>query len=124
MTTIQRILNKHGLSSRLPRRTRKQIASGNSSKELIRLTASVTHNLTFSTCEQFDTQSAGIMIFLLIIKKYGIDKAIEKVHYPSINGISRLSAILALLAIKLTNRKRYSHDDSWCFDRGLGALLE
>ena len=72
--------------------------------------------------EKFSTQLAGLLLFLPIIKSYGIDKIIEHSDYPGTKVINRLSSILAFLALKLSDVERYSMDDAWCMDRGMGLF--
>jgi hypothetical protein len=57
-----------------------------------------------------------------LISKYGIDKAVGQSSYPGTKTISRLSSILSFIALKLSDVKRYSDDDMWCMDRGLGLF--
>ena len=68
------------------------------------------------------TRGAGLLCFLPIIKKYGIDLAIERSMYPGSTHIPKLNAILSFLALKLSSFERYGHDDAWCMDRGLGMF--
>jgi transposase len=72
--------------------------------------------------EKFSSQLAGILLFLPIIRSYGIDKIIEDSDYPETSVINRLSSILSFLALKLSNIERYSMDDAWCMDRGMGLF--
>jgi len=72
-------------------------------------------------CE-FSSQLAGILIFLPVIKYYGIDKLIEESEYPQTKVIGRLSSILSFVALKLSDVERYSMDDAWCMDRGMGLF--
>jgi len=72
--------------------------------------------------EQFSSANLGILCFLPLIKKYGLDKVIEKSTYPQTSQINRLSSILSFLALKLSSVKRYSKDDLWCMDRGSGLF--
>lgn len=72
--------------------------------------------------EEFHTQNAGILSFLPIIKTYGIDKVIESSSYPETKSLPRLPSILAFIALKLSNFRRYTADDLWCMDRGLGLF--
>ena len=72
--------------------------------------------------EEFSSQLAGILLFLPIIKKYGIDQLINSSEYPETSVINRLSSILSFIALKLSNIERYSMDDSWCMDRGMGLF--
>jgi transposase len=72
--------------------------------------------------EKFSSQMAGILMFLPVIKEYGIDKIIRNSGFPDTSVISRLSAILSFLALKLSCVERYSMDDMWCMDRGMGLF--
>lgn len=72
--------------------------------------------------EKFSSNNLGIMAFLPIIRKYGIDKAIGQSAYPQTKAINKLSSILSFIALKLSNIKRYSKDDLWCMDRGSGLF--
>jgi hypothetical protein len=72
--------------------------------------------------ERFHSGSTGIFTFLPYIKKYGVDQAIAKSSYPQTKSINKLSSILSFVALKLSGVKRYSDDDMWCMDRGLGLF--
>ena len=72
--------------------------------------------------EKFSSQLAGILLFLPIIRSYGIDKLVIDSDYPETSTINRLSSILSFLALKLSNIERYSMDDCWCMDRGMGLF--
>lgn len=72
--------------------------------------------------ESFSTSSAGLLCFLPIIHKYGIDSLISKSAYPGTKTISTLSSIMSFLAIKILGMRRYSVDDLWCMDRGSGLF--
>jgi transposase len=70
----------------------------------------------------FTTQLAGLLCVLPTIVKYGIDKIIDVSAYPETKEIRRMSSILSFVALKLSNVRRYSADDAWCMDRGLGLF--
>ena len=72
--------------------------------------------------EKFHSSNTGLLVFLPIIYKYGIHKLIERSSYPFTKRINRISSILCFLALKLSSIKRYSHDDLWCMDRGMGLF--
>ena len=72
--------------------------------------------------EKFSSQLAGILLFLPIIGSYGIDKLINDSSYPETSVIDRLSSILSFLALKISDIERYSMDDAWCMDRGMGLF--
>lgn len=116
---ITSVLQKEGFA-RMPRRDsefRKNILAGTASK----IVAQKTKRLEFKP-EEFTSQIAGVLSFLPVIKKYGIDKAIVSSSYPKTQFIGKLSSILCFLALKLSNIRRYSADDTWCMDRGMGLF--
>ena len=72
--------------------------------------------------EVFSSQLGGLLCVMPYIIKYGIDKIIDQSLYPGTKEISRTSSILSFIALKLSNIKRYSADDAWCMDRGMGLF--
>ena len=72
--------------------------------------------------EKFHSSASGLFAFLPVIYQYGIHSLIERSAYPSTTVINKLSSILCFLALKLSGIKRYSHDDLWCMDRGMGLF--
>ncbi len=113
---IYNILKREGFS-RLPRRTKlvKQ------ELKLPKIKAEKTCKLSF-TPEKFKSTSAGILCLLPYIKQYGISDAITQSDYPETKSTDKLNSILAFVALKASNVKRYSSDDCWCMDRGLGLF--
>jgi len=113
---IYNILSSEGFS-RLPRRSKlvKQ------QLEPIQLEAEKSMPLSFEP-EIFKSANAGILMFLRLIKRYRVDEVIRKSRYPSTSQISKICSILSFLALKLSNRRRYSSDDTWCMDRGMGLF--
>jgi hypothetical protein len=76
--------------------------------------------------ETFSSQNAlGILCLLPYIQRHRLDRLIERSLYPQTVALHRLSSILSFVALKLSNVRRYTADDAWCMDRGLGlfALL-
>ena len=63
-----------------------------------------------------------ILCFLPLLTAYEIDKLIINSEYPETKTIPRINSILSFLALKLSNIKRYTKDDLWCMDRGLGLF--
>ena len=115
---IQNILQKEGFD-RLPRRAKQNRGLRNTSDIIAAAESSA---LSYGP-ETFSTlNSIGILCLLPYIKQYGLDKAIEKSRYPETKSIDRLSSILSFIALKLSNIRRYSADDLWCMDRGLGLF--
>jgi hypothetical protein len=78
------------------------------------LQAPISEKYPFIDLEQFSSKGVGVLCFLPIIKAYAIDKAIERSSYPATKTIGKLNAILAFLALKLSNVQRYGQDDGWC----------
>ncbi len=113
---ISDILKRQGFA-RLPRRS-KYIKS---TLETPKIKAEKSEALNF-TAEKFSTQTAGIFSFVPYLEKYGIIKAISESDYPKTKTMDRASSILAFLALKLSNIRRYSADDIWCMDRGSGLF--
>lgn len=85
------------------------------------LLAEKTRTLDFSG-ERFTSQLASLLCFLPFIKYYELDKVIAASAYPETKLLNRTASIYAFLALKLSNIKRYSADDLWCMDRGMGLF--
>lgn len=113
---VYKLLNSEGFA-RLPRRSRPE----KKSLELPKIKAPIAGLLEI-TDEKFYSASTGIFAFFPFIKQYGIDKVIAESFYPQTKNINRFSSILSFIALKLSNVKRYSDDDMWCMDRGLGLF--
>lgn len=114
--TIYNILSNNGFS-KLPRR----INVDKQTLENPGIEAPKSITLDFS-CENFKSTSAGLLCFLPYIHKYGIDKLIEESLYPQTESINCISSILSFLALKLSNVRRYTADNLWCMDRGMGLF--
>lgn len=104
---------------RLPRRTKEErdISLAN-----VPIEAEKSIALKYADEEFSANQAAGILCFLPYIYKYGIDGAIDQSSYPGTVMIGKTSSILSFLALKLANFARYTADDQWCMDRGLGLF--
>ena len=113
---IYNIIKREGFS-RLPRRTKlvKQ------ELWLPKIKAEKSCQLSFSA-EKFKSTSGGILCLLPYIKGYGISDAIAQSNYPGTKSIETLNSILSFIALKASNIRRYSSDDRWCMDRGLGLF--
>lgn len=111
------VLKREGFE-RLPRRTHRSKKSINTT-----LTIEAPRSIKLKDeNDDFNTISTGVLSFLPYIKHHKIDKAIENSQYPETKCIPRLNSILSILALKLSNFSRYSKDDIWCMDRGLGVF--
>jgi transposase len=118
--TITAILKERGFT-RLPRRV-KSIREETLSQSVGALLQAPKSWRIDKGDEEFTSQLAGIMCFLPIIRGYEIDTLIRKSAYPKTQQIGRLQSILCFLALKLSNFERYSMDDAWCMDRGMGMF--
>lgn len=114
--TIYNILSSNGFS-KLPRR----VKADKQKLDPPLIEAPVSSVLGFEP-ETFKSGSAGLLCFLPYIQYYGIDTIIQNSLYPGTSTIDRLSSILSFTALKLSNNRRYSADNNWCMDRGLGLF--
>jgi len=114
--TIYNIIKQEGFS-RLPRRTK--LVKQN--LEFPKIKADKSYWLTFKP-EKFKGTSAGVLCLLPYIEQYGISEAILQSDYPKTKSIDKLSSILSFVALKSSNVRRYSSDDRWCMERGLGLF--
>ncbi len=114
---IYKVIKREGFG-RLPRRS-KMLKNETRSSIPISAPKSVLH---VEISESFNTPSIGIMCFIPYILKYEINKLIVESSYPSTKSLPVINSILAFLALKLSNIRRYSADDIWCVDRGLGLF--
>jgi len=116
---IHLITKKEGFA-RLPRRTQKI----KNELQQPKIQAPKSIELQFEESEEFKTNNAGILCFLPYLKKYGIDNIIKNSKYPETKTIDKISSILSFISLKLSNIRRYSCDDIWCMDRGLGLFAK
>ncbi len=116
---IDSVLKKEGFA-RLPRRD-SEMKQELKTEIPDKLLAEKTRGLDFSR-EKFTSQLAGILCFLPFIKYYGLDQVIANSAYPETKQLDRATSIYAFLALKLSSIKRYSADDLWCMDRGMGLF--
>jgi len=118
LDTIDSILKSEGFAP-LPKRTRQE-----------RSIAVVPHKIKAPqsssldwVCEKFTTGiGAGPLVFLPLIEKLGIVKAIKSANFPSTSNLSDVQMVLSFLALKLMGSKRLSHDTNWNLDRTLGLF--
>jgi transposase len=115
---IYNILQKDGFL-RLPRRTKEEKKLSQSS---VREVAEKSEKTTLPIGYLHTSQAAGIFCFLPYLEKSGILQAIESSNYPETNSLSKTNSILSFVALKLSNFGRYTKDDQWCMDAGLGLF--
>jgi hypothetical protein len=114
---IHSILQVEGFA-RLPRRNKIEKQKG-----LLKNVIEAPKSELLSTHdESFNTQDASLLIFMRYIKQYNIDGLINHSLYPGTTQIPTINSILAFIGLKLSNVRRYSSDDLWCMDRGLGLF--
>jgi len=114
---IYQEIKKAGFA-RLPRRTK---FAKTDIQATVKIEAPKTAMLTGEK-ESFNSSNVGLLCFAPLIKSYGIDKLIGESLYPETTTLPRINSILSFVALKLSNIKRYTKDDLWCMDRGLGLL--
>jgi len=113
---VHALLKREGFG-KLPRRSKVDKSSLSAPK----LTAPSSEMLSL-TAERFQSSSTGVLTLLPVIFAYGIDAVIRDSDYPETKVINRESSILSFIALKLSSIERYSEDDLWCMDRGLGLF--
>jgi transposase len=114
---IYLIVKKEGFA-RLPRRTKKEKRM----PHIPSIKPDVSSKIEYVSGDIFHSNDPGLLCFWPIIKTYGIDAVINDSDYPETQAISKFSSIMAFLALKLSNVRRYSADDLWCMDRGPGLF--
>lgn len=115
---VHNLLKSEGFA-RLPRRSR---LAKDETHATVKIEAAKSELLQY-TPEVFQTErSIGLLCLLPAIQELGIDRLIEQSQYPETKSIPKLNAILSFLALKLSNVRRYTADDLWCMDRGLGLF--
>jgi len=118
---INSVLKREGFA-KLPRRSQAAKSGTELPPGLEKMQAEKARAMDFSAGESFTSESLGLLAFLPVLAGYGIDKAIEESAYPQTKSMDRLRSILCFLALKLSSVKRYSMDDLWCMDRGMGMF--
>lgn len=107
--------------ARLPRRS---VATHHDTLAAVKLEAAKSVVLgAASKPERFHTQNTlGVLCLLPYIQAYGIDKLIATAPYPATTTLPKLNSVLSFVALKLANVRRYTADELWCMDRGLGVF--
>lgn len=115
---VYQVIHQQGFA-RLPRRSR---TVREHTFDEIKLEAAKAELLGDKT-ETFQTQNTiGVLCLLPYLQRFGIDQLLEHSDYPSTRAIPRLNALLSFVALKAANIRRYTVDDLWCMDRGLGLF--
>ena len=114
---IWQVLHLNGFS-RLPRRAARREAG----QEGVAVLNAPVSALLDGTPRGFSTSCGGILVFLPVMSKFGIDKVLEEAAFPGTECIPSVNSLLSFIALKLSGFQRYSHDDQWCMDAGLGMF--
>ena len=114
---IWQVLHANGFN-RLPRRAVRREAGQEGVAVLEAPVSALLDEAPFG----FSTSCGGILVFLAVMSKYGIDRILEDAAYPGTKSIPAVNSLLSFIALKLSGFSRYSHDDQWCMDAGLGLF--
>lgn len=116
LDTIDKILKAEGFAP-LPKRTRQERLEVSIPQKLV-----APHSSPIEiTDERFSTeQGAGPLVFLPLLEKLGIVRAIQAAGFPQTRTLSDVHSVLSFLALKLMGAERLSHDWAWNMDRALG----
>jgi len=117
---IDRVLSAEGFS-RLPKRT--QIERKLQSSKIIKAPRSRSIDWDIDRGQLFHSERGiGILPFLPLLSRLGVDQWIELAGYPESSELSRVQSVLSFIALKLAGHNRYSQDDLWAMDRGFGLF--
>lgn len=72
--------------------------------------------------QRISSEHAGLFLLLPELVQLGVPELIDKAGYPSSKQLSALNSLLALLALKLYERRQRSHVYDVVHDRALGLL--
>lgn len=119
---IYNVLTQEGFA-RLPRRT--QTERKKASSNTIKAPKSQPINWAADNEKTFHSERGiGILPFLPLLAWLKVDQWVKVAGYPETNELNNVQYILSFIALKLSGYKRYSHDDLWAMDRGLGLFSE
>ncbi len=68
------------------------------------------------------TRVAGVFAFWPLLARLDFGGLVEKAGYPGSDMVPAASAMLSLLALKLTGKERRSHISDFNFDEALGVF--
>ncbi|HEC98698.1 MAG TPA: hypothetical protein ENI58_11225, partial [Nitrospirae bacterium] len=119
---INRVLESEGFA-RLPKRT--QIERKLQSSKIIKAPRSCSIEWDIDKGQFFHSERGiGILPFLPVLARLGVDQWIESAGYPETSELSRVQSVLSFIALKLAGHNRYSQDDLWAMDRGFGLFAD
>ena len=114
--SIYTILEQAGFT-RLPRRSRK---GRDESLCTVQLSAPVSQMLSYEPEVFNSSKGIGIVCLIPYLQEYGIIPLLDASDYPETETINRHCSLLSFVALKLSKVRRFSTDNIWCMDRGLG----
>jgi transposase len=116
-TAIWEILREEGFS-RLPRRGDQERPEKTRPE-----TAAVADRRQFVLTDQrFETQLGGLFLLIPALVRCKITELVHKAGYPGSKMIPATQALLSLLALKLSGRRRKSHVMDLVFDEGIALF--
>lgn len=119
---INRVLEAEGFA-RLPKRT--QIERKLQSSKIIKAPRSCSIDWDIDKGQSFHSERGiGILPFLPVLARLGVNQWIESAGYPETSELSRVQSVLSFIALKLAGHNRYSQDDLWAMDRGFGLFAD
>ncbi len=68
------------------------------------------------------SRAAGIFLFVPLLARLGFDRLVAEAGYPGSEMVPAVSALLALLALKLLDKERRSHIDDFNDDEAIGLF--
>ncbi|VAX22531.1 hypothetical protein MNBD_IGNAVI01-1219 [hydrothermal vent metagenome] len=117
---IHRVLEAEGFA-RLPKRT--QIEKKLQSSKIIKAPRSRAIDWDVEKEKIFYSERGiGVLPFLPLLARLGVDKWIESAGYPETTELNRVQNVLSFIALKVAGHNRYSKDDLWAMDRGFGLV--
>lgn len=78
--------------------------------------------LDFKQFASFETEGAGLFLFLPPLLEWGIERWVQRARLPGSKMIPALQSVLSVLALKLTGTERLSHVMDVCADPGFALF--
>ncbi|ODS33930.1 MAG: putative orf [Candidatus Scalindua rubra] len=117
---IYRVLEGEGFA-RLAKRT--QIERKVQASKIVKAPRSCSIDWMSDSGQIFHAErGVGVLPFLPLLARLGVDQWIEAAGYPETSELSRVQNVLSFIALKLAGHNRYSQDDLWAMDRGFGLF--
>jgi len=117
-TAVDRLLKEEGFA-KLPRRRDDERPP---TPRPDRADVADIRELDWKRFAQFETQAAGLFLFLPAILDWELPDWVRKANLPGSKMIPPLQSILSLLSLKLTGKDRISHVMDVCLDPGFALF--